>query len=585
MSAWRIPRIAKFLYNHNPFYLISACLFVYGLQAVFRPGEVDLLFDRFEVAYIDPWFLMFGLCSVTLLMGVTAYLIVRFGKVWDDARSLVLVLLLMFLAISVSFDEIVTLASWDDNSVRDAVCLLGFGLCFAVTLTESLLRGLRIRLPWSYRAPLYAFLGLFFTFPLWVSPEVADVTMGQARWRVAAFPMIAGLITLALLPAVRAGKSALSNNGTPWNWPWIPWTVFVFIAGAVCFRSYSLAISFDLGKAKADFWDTSFGMYFLIPFLIPVLFVLLEIGLVERIKQLQQGTILAAPLLLLIAYPWFGPWTRYYTYTRFASEFVETAGSPVFLALMGLLTFYGYAWVRGLRRAETGFVAMLLLAVFVDPNSFGYRTFAPSVQDAQAWPLITLGILEIGLSIARRNSRQALVGALSLSLAVGLLVADTKLAGFKASVTFHLVLASTLIISTVFRDDFARRLQFVAAGAIGAASGIAILDGQRFGLPVESVGGYVGGMTVLAFAYGLQLRAWPFMAVGILNCAGGLASIGLWIVRFIRDLTIPDGVKPLLWAMGCFSLAVLISTLKGGLAERLEAHWSRFTKDETGPDI
>ncbi|MGZ0169259.1 MAG: hypothetical protein ACKVHE_06870 [Planctomycetales bacterium] len=105
--------------------------------------------------------------------------------------------------------------------------------------------------------------------------------MDQARWRVAAFPMIAGLITLTLLPAVRAGKSALKNNGTPWNWPWIPWTVFVFIAGAVCFRSYSLAISFDLGKAKAHFWDTSFGLYFLIPFLIPVLFVLLEIGLVE----------------------------------------------------------------------------------------------------------------------------------------------------------------------------------------------------------------------------------------------------------------------------------------------------------------
>jgi hypothetical protein len=124
MSAWRIPRIAKFLYNHKPFCLISACLFVYGLQAVFRPGEVDLLFNRFEVAYIDPWFLMLGLCRVTLLMGVTAYLIVRFGKVWDDARSLVLVLLLMFLAIFVSFDEIVTLASWDNDSVRDVVSFL-----------------------------------------------------------------------------------------------------------------------------------------------------------------------------------------------------------------------------------------------------------------------------------------------------------------------------------------------------------------------------------------------------------------------------------------------------------------------------
>lgn len=584
MSAWRIPRIAKFLYNHNPFYLISACLFVYGLQAVFRPGEVTLLFDRFEVAYIDPWFLMLGLCSVTLLMGVTAYLIVRFGKVWDDARSLVLVLLLMFLAISVSFDEIVTLASWDDNSVRDAVTLLGFGLCFAVSLSELLLRGLSIRLPWSYRAPLYAFLGLFFTFPLWVSPEVADVTMDQARWRVAAFPMIAGLITLTLLPAVRAGKAALNNNGTPWNWPWIPWTVFVFIAGAVCFRSYSLAISFDLGKAKAHFWDTSFGLYFLIPFLIPGLFVLLEISLTERLQKLQKGTLLAAPLLLLISYPWLGPWTTHYTYSRFAYEFVETAGSPVFIALMGLLAFYGYAWVRGLRRAETGFIAILLLAVFVGPNSFGARTFRPSLDDAQAWPLASLGVLQLYLAIARRSSRQALVGALSLSLAAGLLIAETKLAGFKASVTFHLMLASMLIIATVFRDDFAKQLKHIAAGGIGTACVVATLAGPRFGLPVESVGGYVGGMTVLTFAYGLQLRAWPFIAIGLLNCAGGLASIGLWIVRLIRDLSIPDGVKPLLWALACFSIAVFISALKGGLAERLEVRWARYFKADTGPD-
>ncbi|MGZ0169260.1 MAG: hypothetical protein ACKVHE_06875 [Planctomycetales bacterium] len=96
---------------------------------------------------------------------------------------------------------------------------------------------------------------------------------------------------------------------------------------------------------------------------------------------------------MLISYPWLGPWTTHYTYSRFAHEFVETAGSPVFIALMGLLVFYGYAWVRGLRLAETGFVAMLLLAVFVGPDSFGVRTFKPSLEDAQARPLVALGML------------------------------------------------------------------------------------------------------------------------------------------------------------------------------------------------
>ncbi len=81
MSALPVPKILRAIYVHNPFYLISACLFVYGLQAVFRPGEVHFFFERHSVAYIDPWWLMASLCGVTLLMAVTAYLVVRIGKV------------------------------------------------------------------------------------------------------------------------------------------------------------------------------------------------------------------------------------------------------------------------------------------------------------------------------------------------------------------------------------------------------------------------------------------------------------------------------------------------------------------------
>lgn len=585
MSHWRVPRIARFLYNHNPFYLISACLFVYGLQAIFRPGEVELLFDRGEVAYIDPWFLMYGLCGVTLLMGITAILIVRLGKVWDDARSIVLVLLLMFLAISVSFDEIVTLASWDDQSVRDAVGLLGFGLCFAVVLCEGLLIGLRIRLSWAWRAPLYGFLMLFFSFPLWVSPEVADVSAEQARWRIAAFPMLAGLITLSLLPAIRQGSASLNNNGTPWKWPWYPWPVFVFIAGAVCFRSYSLAISFDLAKARAHFWDTSFGLYFLVPFALAVLFLLLEIGIVERLKKLQDVTLLTAPLLLLVAYPWLGPWTGHYTYSRFAYEFVNTAGSPVFMAMIGLLMLYGYGWIRGLRRAESGFVAMLLLAVFIGPRSFGVRAISPSIETAQIWPLIALGILELGLSIIRRHSREALVGACSLSLAAGLLIANSELAAFKSTITFHLILLSSLIIATVFKDQFARRLQFVAAGGLGAATIAALAAGERFGLPGDAVAGYVISTTVLAFAWGALLRARVFFIAGIINCGSGVFMFGLSAVRYVRSLTFPEGVKPLLWAMACFAVAVLISSLKGGLASWLQSRWTTRTPGRRSGDL
>jgi hypothetical protein len=69
------------------------------------------------------------------------------------------------------------------------------------------------------------------------------------------------------------------------------------------------------------------------------------------------------------------------------------------------------------------------------------------------------------------------------------------------------------------------------------------------------------------------------IAVDILNCTNGLASGGLGTIRLIRDLPIPDGIKPLLQAVACFPVAVFINTLKGKLAERLETHWSRYPQE------
>ena len=78
MSRIRVPGIIRMLYTHNPFYLISAVLFLYGLQLLFRPGRIDLIFSRGDVAYIDPWWLTMSLCGVTLLMALTAFL----SSVW-----------------------------------------------------------------------------------------------------------------------------------------------------------------------------------------------------------------------------------------------------------------------------------------------------------------------------------------------------------------------------------------------------------------------------------------------------------------------------------------------------------------------
>ena len=68
----------RFLYNHNPFYVVSAVLVLYGLHVSFadnlEPTE-GWLFTRLFMGYM-------------LLLAAAAVLVVRLGRVWEDARTL-----------------------------------------------------------------------------------------------------------------------------------------------------------------------------------------------------------------------------------------------------------------------------------------------------------------------------------------------------------------------------------------------------------------------------------------------------------------------------------------------------------------
>ena len=102
----------------NPFYVISALLFLFGLRISFAP----------QVRDIEVGALMSGLGGYTLLLAVTALVLVRFGNVWDDVRTVMLLVVLMFLATSVTFDELLVAQPLLGN-----VCGFG-GFAFAILL-------------------------------------------------------------------------------------------------------------------------------------------------------------------------------------------------------------------------------------------------------------------------------------------------------------------------------------------------------------------------------------------------------------------------------------------------------------------
>src|SRR5690349_20314333 len=88
-----VVHIGRLLYTHNPFYLISAWMVFSGLRASFPTSS----------SLINVWALSLCLIGYTVLLTVTAVLVIRIGKVWDDARSLFLLIVLMLLGISVTF--------------------------------------------------------------------------------------------------------------------------------------------------------------------------------------------------------------------------------------------------------------------------------------------------------------------------------------------------------------------------------------------------------------------------------------------------------------------------------------------------
>ena len=91
-----VPSCLKWLYVHNPFYLISVCTLLYGVHVSFTESA----------GIADGSLLLKILGAYTLLLVVTGVLIVRFGKVWDDARTILLIAVLLFVSISSSFDRI-----------------------------------------------------------------------------------------------------------------------------------------------------------------------------------------------------------------------------------------------------------------------------------------------------------------------------------------------------------------------------------------------------------------------------------------------------------------------------------------------
>jgi hypothetical protein len=536
-------RLANLLHNHNPFYLLSAWLVFSGLRASFdTSGEA-----------ITIWALIGGLSGYAVLLAVTACVLIRLGRVWEDIRTLVLLVLVMFLAISVSLDDALA------NDVRRGAAWLVAGFMFAVAVSEGLLRGLRIVLPLGFRLPYYLLLALFFLYPIALGTVLTSPSSAALQWGLFGFSVAAGAATLTLLPAARRGPDYVRDNGTPWPWPWFPWTWFGVMGLAVCMRCDYLCISLHFVGGRA----TIFGGYFLVPFLLAANAILLELAIVAKNVIWQRGA-LASPLAL-VALAAFGP-TNDPVYIRFQSLFADTLGaSPLYLSLAAAAGFYGICWLRRVPLATGALMLALAGMACLD-----LRAIDPSGPlTLHGWPLVAMAIVQCILLLTHRDSRRALFAACLLLVAWQIESAERWFAGYELRAGAQVLLVAVLAVAAAFDDPFARRLRWCGA-ALLLAAGMALAAGVSqvpSELPSWVAYAYLPTLAVVAFGYGVRVGPRTgYFAVAVIHAAGSLAP---WLSRgYVGLRRHVAGLDQLALGAAFFMLALAISLLKVGVWQR-----------------
>lgn len=546
------PGFIQFLYNHNPFYVISAVLILYGLRVSFLGGEA------FQTRA-----LIIGLMGFVLLLAATAWLIIRLGSVWNDARTILLLIVLLFIAISVACD--LSVANFDTGRPRDFRLafenLLG-SYVFAVAVSEGLLLALGIRLRFWYRLSYHLFLATFFLYPLCVLPLLLASWNKLLPWALFGFSLATALAVLTLLPAVRHGADYVKNNGTPWRWPYFPWSLFVILAVAAGLRHYYLCLSFHTVPGLASL----FRPYFLVPPLLAVNLLFVEAALLSG-RRLTRAVALTMPPSLVALAAWHPAatfWQR-----QFLEQFAAVLqGEPVFVTLCAAVALYGLAAVRRLPGALDCLAFSVAAFSAVNPT-------APlrGLADPEPLPVAACGVIVLLPTIVRVSSPRLFVAALLMLASLTIEHRQTWLVEGFGIVPWHLLLALVLVMGSLPNDRFAKWLQ--EAGAVMLF--LPVLVWTAYFPDLEKNAATLGDSFLLTFAYppaaALLAAAYGRFAGNRRYFAATIANLLLWggIVgppAYAAGREILAGVDYLLLGALSFLIAALTSLLKTGWPQR-----------------
>lgn len=539
--------LGRWLYTHNPFYAISAALVFWGLRSSF-----DTQINGFHT-----FALMGGLVLYTTILALAAVVVIRFGRVWQDGRSLLLLVVLMFLAISISFDDALSI-----HLRNGTLCYLG-ALVFSIAVSEGVLRAIRLRLPALFRLPYYLLLALSFVYPVVVRWVWTDRSSGALPWAALAFSPIAGLAFLTLLPAIRRGPAYVRDNGSPWPWPLYPWSLFFILALGMCGKIYYLCVTLHMVGGEA----TIFGFYFFAPLLLAIGVLLLEMGIVQRSTKVMCWAMLVPPGLIAMSLvePLWPLGSQFLRLTLLPALHV----GPPLITVVAAIAFYLWAWARRAAGADVGLsLALLVLAIV------GRKTVD---VDTLTWPhggpILALGLIQAALALRHPSSLRWLVAASGIVLATTLELWNTPFMTCRGAAPIHLMLAAVLAIGAWSRDPLGRWLQNTGAMLLAIATIIALTDDPsrlgHFGPLWLSI--YTTAMVATATAYGWFAGNRRYFAAAAGSAACWLGVFGLHGYRQARQAM--AGLDYILSGLASLLLAMLISLAKTDVGKRWFAAW------------